>query len=71
MNSIIALLNKMDWFAGNKRILGVVLLAVGAAAEATLGALGMAEFAGIAGQVRVAGEALLVLGIATDAARPA
>ena len=71
MGSIIALLNKMDWFAGNKTILGAVLLGTGAAAEAVLGGFGLAEYAGLAGQVKTAGQALMVLGIATDKARKA
>ena len=71
MGSIIALLNKMDWFAGNKTILGAVLLGIGAAAEVVLGGFGLTEYAGFAGQVKTAGNALMVLGIATDKARKA
>ena len=71
MGSIIALLNKMDWFAGNKTILGVVLVAVAAAAEGVLGLFGMTEFAGFADQAQTLGAGLFMLGVAADKARPA
>mgnify|MGYP003476965620 FL=1 len=70
MNSIIALLNKMDWFAGNKTILGVVLVAVAAAAEGVLGLFGMTEVASFADQAQTLGAGLFMLGVAADKARP-